>query len=127
METRGLEPAPDGERAGHVRELFPTWVAANISVPLLTTVGGAGTVVLPMMIPLIGMLLINSMSMHPADFTAQTLGIRVPRAWAVGINAVISLVFGFLQMMVLYAAPSRTHEQVPAAPVAEAEPAPLPI
>ncbi|MER7818324.1 hypothetical protein [Streptomyces sp. NPDC096153] len=36
METRGLEPGPDVERAGHVRELFPTWVAPNISVLLLT-------------------------------------------------------------------------------------------
>ncbi|MDI9885274.1 hypothetical protein QMZ92_12945 [Streptomyces sp. HNM0645] len=29
METRGLEPVPDSERTGHVRELFPTWVAAK--------------------------------------------------------------------------------------------------
>lgn len=43
MEARGLEPVPDGERTGHVRELFPTWVAANISVLLLTT--GAGLIV----------------------------------------------------------------------------------
>ena len=41
IETRGLEPVPDGERTGHVRELFPTWVAANISVLLLTM--GAGS------------------------------------------------------------------------------------
>lgn len=43
METRGLEPVPDDERTGHVRELFPTWVAANISVLLLTM--GAGMIV----------------------------------------------------------------------------------
>ncbi|GGU45200.1 allantoin permease [Streptomyces albospinus] len=36
VETRGIEPVPDHERRGRVRELFPTWVAANISVLLLT-------------------------------------------------------------------------------------------
>ncbi|MEV6790496.1 cytosine permease [Streptomyces sp. NPDC051320] len=43
LETRGLEPVPDSERTGRVRDLFPTWVAANISVLLLTL--GAGLVV----------------------------------------------------------------------------------
>ncbi|WP_210408422.1 cytosine permease, partial [Allokutzneria sp. NRRL B-24872] len=43
VETRGLEPVPDAERTGKVRELFPTWVAANISVLLLTM--GVGLVV----------------------------------------------------------------------------------
>ncbi|MGW0556944.1 cytosine permease [Streptomyces sp. NPDC002926] len=66
-----------------IGEILPLWIA----VPYL-------------MIALIGMLLINSMSMYSAGFTAQTLGIRVPRAWAVSINAVISLVFGFLLMVV---------------------------
>lgn len=46
------------------------------------------------------MLLINSMSMYSAGFTAQTLGIKVPRAAAVSVNAVISLIFGFLLMVV---------------------------
>ncbi|MFI5754112.1 purine-cytosine permease family protein [Streptomyces sp. NPDC051569] len=63
--------------------LLPTW----ISVPYL-------------LIALVGMVLINSMSMYSAGFTAQTLGIRVPRAWAVSVNAVISLVLGFLLMVV---------------------------
>ncbi|MFF9976969.1 cytosine permease [Streptomyces erythrochromogenes] len=66
-----------------IGELLPTWIA----VPYL-------------LIALVGMLLINSMSMYSAGFTAQTLGIRVPRAWAVSVNAVISLVFGFLLMVV---------------------------
>ncbi|MFE5742039.1 purine-cytosine permease family protein [Streptomyces celluloflavus] len=43
VETRGIEPVPDHERQGRVRELFPTWVAANISVLLLTM--GAALVV----------------------------------------------------------------------------------
>ncbi|MEC4018058.1 purine-cytosine permease family protein [Streptomyces sp. H27-D2] len=43
IETRGIEPVPDSERRGSVRELFPTWVAANISVLLLTM--GASLVV----------------------------------------------------------------------------------
>ncbi|MFE1830572.1 purine-cytosine permease family protein [Streptomyces yangpuensis] len=66
-----------------IGELLPTWLA----VPYL-------------LIALVGMLLINSMSMYSAGFTAQTLGIKVPRAWAVSVNAVISLVFGFLLMVV---------------------------
>ncbi|MEU4266976.1 cytosine permease [Streptomyces sp. NPDC026092] len=66
-----------------IGELLPTW----ISVPYL-------------LIALIGMLLINSMSMYSAGFTAQTLGIKVSRAAAVSVNAVISLVFGFLLMVV---------------------------
>ncbi|MEE1756958.1 cytosine permease [Streptomyces sp. SP18CS02] len=66
-----------------IGELLPAW----LSVPYL-------------LIALIGMLLINSMSMYSAGFTAQTLGIRVPRAWAVSVNAVISLIFGFLLMVV---------------------------
>lgn len=66
-----------------IGELLPTWIA----VPYL-------------LIALVGMLLINSMSMYSAGFTAQTLGIKVPRAWAVSVNAVISLVFGFLLMVV---------------------------
>ncbi|GAA1516489.1 cytosine permease [Streptomyces albidochromogenes] len=66
-----------------IGELLPSWIA----VPYL-------------LIALIGMLLINSMSMYSAGFTAQTLGISVPRAWAVSVNAIISLVFGFLLMVV---------------------------
>ncbi|MFJ9804881.1 cytosine permease [Streptomyces wuyuanensis] len=66
-----------------IGELLPAW----ISVPYL-------------LIALVGMLLINSMSMYSAGFTAQTLGINVPRAWAVSVNAAISLVFGFLLMVV---------------------------
>ncbi|MFJ7153775.1 purine-cytosine permease family protein [Streptomyces sp. NPDC101118] len=66
-----------------IGELLPTWIA----VPYL-------------LVALVGMLLINSMSMYSAGFTAQTLGIRVPRAWAVSVNAAISLVFGFLLMVV---------------------------
>ncbi|MEU0405649.1 cytosine permease [Streptomyces sp. NPDC006197] len=66
-----------------IGELLPMW----ISVPYLV-------------IALIGMVLINSMSMYSAGFTAQTLGIKVPRAAAVSVNAVISLVFGFLLMVV---------------------------
>ncbi|MEV6396491.1 cytosine permease [Streptomyces sp. NPDC051907] len=66
-----------------IGEILPLWIA----VPYL-------------LIALVGMLLINSMSMYSAGFTAQTLGITVPRAWAVSVNAVISLVFGFLLMVV---------------------------
>lgn len=66
-----------------IGELLPAW----ISVPYL-------------LIALVGMLLINAMSMYSAGFTAQTLGINVPRAWAVSVNAAISLVCGSLLMVV---------------------------
>ncbi|WP_330259795.1 cytosine permease [Streptomyces murinus] len=64
-------------------KILPTWIA----VPYL-------------LIALVGMLLINSMSMYSAGFTAQTLGFKVPRHWAVSVNAVISLVFGGVLMLV---------------------------
>lgn len=66
-----------------IGELLPTWISVSYLI-----------------IALIGMLLINSMSMYSAGFTAQTLGIKVSRAAAVSVNAVISLVFGFLLMVV---------------------------
>lgn len=53
-----------------------------------------------LLIALIGMVLINSLSMYSAGFTAQTMGVRLPRASAVSINAVISLVGGLLLMLV---------------------------
>ncbi|MEU8888876.1 cytosine permease [Streptomyces sp. NPDC048442] len=81
VSTPNLASAQDP--VSFIGELLPTW----ISVPYLV-------------IALIGMLLINSMSMYSAGFTAQTLGIKVPRAWAVSVNAVISLIFGFLLMVV---------------------------
>jgi NCS1 family nucleobase:cation symporter-1 len=64
-------------------EILPMWIA----VPYL-------------LIALVGMLLINAMSMYSAGFTAQTLGFKVPRHWAVSVNAVISLVFGGVLMLV---------------------------
>ncbi|MGI5403199.1 cytosine permease [Streptomyces sp. CA-135486] len=75
--------ASAGDPVSFIGELLPAW----ISVPYL-------------LIALVGMVLINSMSMYSAGFTAQTLGIRIPRAWAVSVNAVISLVLGFLLMVV---------------------------
>lgn len=36
LETRGIEPVPNSGRHARTRDLFPTWVAANITVLLLT-------------------------------------------------------------------------------------------
>ncbi|MFI6125024.1 purine-cytosine permease family protein [Streptomyces sp. NPDC051064] len=66
-----------------IGELLPMW----ISVPYLLTA-------------VAGMVLINAMSMYSAGFTAQTLGFAMPRAWAVGVNATISLLLGGTLMMV---------------------------
>ncbi|MFD8720488.1 cytosine permease [Streptomyces sp. NPDC059629] len=52
-----------------------------------------------LLIALVGMLLINAMSMYSAGFTAQTLGFRIHRHWAVAINAVISLALGGVLML----------------------------
>lgn len=81
VSTPGLSRASDP--VSFLGQLLPTWIA----VPYLV-------------MAVIGMLLINSMSMYSAGFTAMTLGIKVPRAWAVSINALISLVFGYLLMNV---------------------------
>ncbi|MEU6079797.1 cytosine permease [Streptomyces sp. NPDC047108] len=64
-------------------DVLPAWLA----VPYLLTA-------------LVGMLLINSLSMYSAGFTAQTMGVRLPRALAVSVNAVISLVGGLFLMLV---------------------------
>ena len=64
-------------------EVLPRWLA----VPYL-------------LIALVGMLTINAMSMYSAGFTAQTLGFRIHRHWAVAVNAVISLVLGGALMLV---------------------------
>ncbi|GAA2331631.1 cytosine permease [Streptomyces caniferus] len=63
--------------------ILPSWLA----VPYLITA-------------LVGMVLINSLSMYSAGFTAQTMGVKLPRALAVSINAVISLVGGLFMMLV---------------------------
>ncbi|MWA13889.1 purine-cytosine permease family protein [Streptomyces sp. BA2] len=81
VSTPSLSEASDP--VSFLGQLLPTWIA----VPYL-------------LMALIGMLLINSMSMYSAGFTAMTLGIKVPRTWAVSINALISLIFGYLLMNV---------------------------
>lgn len=79
--TPGLAAAADP--VSFLGTALPLWLA----VPYLFTA-------------LVGMVLINAMSMYSAGFTAQTLGIRVPRPWAVSVNAVISLVLaGFLMLV----------------------------
>ncbi|WFB07186.1 cytosine permease [Streptomyces sp. LX-29] len=76
-----LASAPDP--VSFLGDVLPTWLA----VPYLITA-------------LVGMLLINSLSMYSAGFTAQTMGVKLPRALAVSVNAVISLVGGLILMLV---------------------------
>ncbi|MEV7888009.1 cytosine permease [Streptomyces sp. NPDC002817] len=78
--TPDLASAPDP--VSFLGEVLPLWLA----VPYL-------------LMALIGTLLINSMSMYSAGFTAQTLGFKVPRHWAVSVNAAISLVLGSVLML----------------------------
>ncbi|MEU8569929.1 cytosine permease [Streptomyces pathocidini] len=79
--TPGLASA--GDPVSFLGDVLPTWLA----VPYLITA-------------LAGMLLINSLSMYSAGFTAQTMGVKLPRALAVSVNAVISLVGGAFLMLV---------------------------
>ncbi|MGW5019274.1 purine-cytosine permease family protein [Streptomyces cacaoi] len=81
VETPALAKTDDP--VSFLGEALPMWLA----VPYLV-------------IALIGMVLINSLSMYSAGFTAQTMGVKLPRAWAVSINAIISLVGGLLLMLV---------------------------
>ncbi|MCX4393603.1 cytosine permease [Streptomyces sp. NBC_01767] len=62
--------------------LLPGW----LSVPYL-------------LFAVVGMVLINAMSLYSAGFTAQTLGFMIPRTWAVGVNAAISLLLGATLML----------------------------
>ncbi|MFE3904567.1 purine-cytosine permease family protein [Streptomyces sp. NPDC059153] len=78
--TPGLAVTQDP--VSFIGPLLPGW----LSVPYL-------------LIAVVGMVLINAMSMYSAGFTAQTLGFMIPRAWAVGVNAAISLFLGSLLMM----------------------------
>jgi NCS1 family nucleobase:cation symporter-1 len=81
VSTPGL--ASTADPVSFLGATLPLWIA----VPYL-------------LIALVGVLLINAMSMYSAGFTAQTLGIKVPRQWAVLVNAVISLVLGGVLMLV---------------------------
>ncbi|MFE2701907.1 cytosine permease [Streptomyces mirabilis] len=77
------ELATAADPVSFVGTILPLWIA----VPYL-------------LIALVGMLLINAMSMYSAGFTAQTLGIKVSRHRAVAVNAVISLLLGGVLMLV---------------------------
>ncbi|WP_327421932.1 cytosine permease [Streptomyces sp. NBC_01230] len=78
--TPGL--ATSSDPVSFIGTLLPDW----ISVPYL-------------LIAVAGMVLINAMSMYSAGFTAQTLGFMIPRTWAVGVNAAISVLLGGFLML----------------------------
>ncbi|MGZ2357373.1 cytosine permease [Streptomyces sp. 372A] len=83
MAVRTPELALTRDPVSFIGVLLPTWLSAPYLAVAVT-----------------GMVLINALSMYSAGFTAQTLGFTVPRAWAVGVNAAISLFLGALLMMV---------------------------
>lgn len=78
----------------------PDLASASDPVSFLGTILPLWIAVPYLLIAVVGMLLINSMSMYSAGFTAQTLGFRIPRHWAVSVNAVISLALGGVLMLV---------------------------
>ncbi|MGI5471104.1 purine-cytosine permease family protein [Streptomyces sp. CA-132043] len=83
MSSRTPDLAKASDPVAFLGDVLPTWLA----VPYLITA-------------LVGMLLINSLSMYSAGFTAQTMGVKLPRPLAVSINAAISLVGGAFMMLV---------------------------
>ncbi|WP_030623642.1 purine-cytosine permease family protein [Streptomyces sclerotialus] len=83
MTSRTPDLAKASDPVAFLGDILPTWLA----VPYLLTA-------------VVGMLLINSLSMYSAGFTAQTMGVKLPRPLAVSINAVISLVGGGFMMLV---------------------------
>ncbi|MEU9402562.1 cytosine permease [Streptomyces sp. SID4985] len=78
----------------------PDLASATDPVSFLGTILPLWITVPYLLIAVVGMLLINSMSMYSAGFTAQTLGFKIPRHWAVSVNAVISLALGGVLMLV---------------------------
>ncbi|WP_346776479.1 cytosine permease [Streptomyces sp. HNM0574] len=83
MASRTPDLAKASDPVAFLGDVLPAWLA----VPYLITA-------------VVGMLLINSLSMYSAGFTAQTMGVKLPRPLAVSVNAVISLVGGLFMMLV---------------------------
>ncbi|GAB6902209.1 purine-cytosine permease family protein [Kineosporia succinea] len=75
--------ASAGDPVAAIRDLLPSWMA----IPYLIAAFG-------------GLLLSNHLSVYSASLTTLTLGLRVPRVWAVIVDVVVTLVGSLLFMLV---------------------------
>lgn len=75
--------ASAGDPVAAIRDLLPHWMA----VPYLVAAFG-------------GLLLSNHLSVYSASLTTLTLGVRVPRVWAVVVDVVVTFVGSLFFMLV---------------------------
>ncbi|KTR07104.1 purine-cytosine permease family protein [Curtobacterium luteum] len=94
--------AKAGDPVAAIRDLLPSWMA----VPYLIAAFG-------------GLLLSNHLSVYSASLTTLTLGIKVPRVWAVGVDVVVTTLGAMYFMLVAdgFYAPFITFISVLAVPI----------
>ncbi|MBF4589024.1 cytosine permease [Curtobacterium sp. VKM Ac-1395] len=94
--------AQAGDPVAAIRELLPGWMA----VPYLIAAFG-------------GLLLSNHLSVYSASLTTLTLGIKVPRVWAVAVDVVVTTLGAMYFMLVAdgFYAPFITFISVLAVPI----------
>ncbi len=94
--------AQAGDPVAAIRDLLPSWMA----VPYLIAAFG-------------GLLLSNHLSVYSASLTTLTLGVKVPRVWAVGVDVVVTTLGAMYFMLVAdgFYAPFITFISVLAVPI----------
>jgi purine-cytosine permease-like protein len=94
--------AKAGDPVAAIRDMLPSWMA----VPYLIAAFG-------------GLLLSNHLSVYSASLTTLTLGVKVPRVWAVGVDVVITTLGAMYFMLVAdgFYAPFITFISVLAVPI----------
>lgn len=94
--------AQAGDPVAAIRDLLPGWMA----IPYLVAAFG-------------GLLLSNHLSVYSASLTTLTLGITVPRVWAVGVDVVVTFLGAVYFMLVAdgFTAPFITFISVLAVPI----------
>ncbi|QKS16786.1 cytosine permease [Curtobacterium sp. Csp2] len=94
--------AQAGDPVAAIRDLLPSWMA----IPYLIAAFG-------------GLLLSNHLSVYSASLTTLTLGVKVPRVWAVGVDVVVTTLGAMYFMLVAdgFYAPFITFISVLAVPI----------
>lgn len=94
--------AQAGDPVAAIRDLLPSWMAT----PYLIAAFG-------------GLLLSNHLSVYSASLTTLTLGVKVPRVWAVGVDVVVTTLGAMYFMLVAdgFYAPFITFISVLAVPI----------
>lgn len=94
--------ASAGDPVAAIRDLLPAWMA----IPYLIAAFG-------------GLLLSNHLSVYSASLTTLTLGVKVPRVWAVGVDVVVTFLGAMYFMLVAdgFYAPFITFISILAVPI----------